>query len=89
MKTTNRDYTTAAPVSMIEDDGPAFVVETVRVVRGFDRVPFAKDGKISIGEYIDATIRDAMHNGEELQDIAVHFEKSDWTALSESFAKQR
>ena len=67
--------------------GPAFVVETVRVIREYERKPIRMDGSgnTTIGEAIDAQIRETLERGEELLDIAVHFERSDWTALAESF----
>lgn len=90
MSKINRDYATAAPTSIVDDiKGPAFTLEVVRVIRTHERFPLSLEpGARSIGTDIDSAIAHALQMGEELLDIAVHFERSDWTALAESFDKQ-
>lgn len=73
----------AMPAVAQRDDVPGFVIETVRVIRKHERYQMGGSGP-TIGESIDIQIARAIDDGDELQDIAVHFERSDWSALVES-----
>lgn len=78
MKNTNRTATEARAADMPVALG--VTLETVRVVRESKKFPFGHGG-MTIGQMLDAQIMDALESGDELQDIAVHFESSDWTEL--------
>lgn len=81
MKTKSYDYETAsAAPANTQPAGPGFVVESTKVVRMHERFAFGS-GHMSIGQMLDRQIADAIDRGEELQDLAVHFESTDWQAL--------